>query len=227
VPRSPATRAAADTPRTRPRAPLALAPVAALALAVAVAGLTAGCATTRLATEWRDPALEARPMRTLFVLAAVMDPVKRRHWEDAFTDALRSRGVSATPSYRLYPETLPDSAAVRAKVREGGFDGVLFVRKHDEEEVVREGSGTSLGVGGAFTPFWGVYVSVFRRVAGSGRAETSRTVRWEVQVWEGGDAGRMVWAARTETADPAAVDRFSREVAGALVPRLRRAGLVP
>jgi hypothetical protein len=205
----------------------ALIAASASALVPLVLAALGGCAATGALTEWRDPDLETRPFRTFFVLAAVIDPMKRRLWEDAFADELRERGVSATPSYRLYAESLPDSAEVRAKVREGGFDAVLFVRKHDEEEVERRVSGPSVGVGGTFVPFWGVYVSVFQQLARASRVESGRQVRWEAEVWEGGESGRLVWAGLGASQLPDPLDRVSRAFAADVVPRLRRAGLVP
>lgn len=198
-----------------------------LAALVALAALTtvAGCATLRLATEWSDPDRAPEGYRTWFVMAAMPDPVKRRQWEDGFAAAIAARGVSATPSHRLFPEAFPDSAEARAKLREGGFDGLLVLRKGAEDELPREGGGrggTSVGVGGSFVPFWGVYVNVFRRMGRDAAPGTERVVRYDVELWDA--AGAMVWAGRTGMIPPGDAVPVSRELAATVVPRLRHAG---
>lgn len=193
--------------------------------AAALLLLATGCASLRLATEWRDTPRAPRAFRTWFVMAAMPDPVKRRQWEDAFAGALAARGVSATPSHRLFPGAFPDSAEARAKLREGGFDGLLVLRKgaEDEEPASRGGGGgASVGVGGSFVPFWGVYVNVFRRMGGDPHAGPERVVRWDVEVWE--DGGTLVWAGRTGMIPPGDASEVSRDLAATVIPRLRAAG---
>lgn len=212
------------TTRIRGRA----ARLAGAAAALVLLALAGGCATLRLGTEWRDQPRAPRAFRAWFVMAAMPDPVKRRQWEDAFARALAARGVSATPSHRLFPDAFPDTAEARVKLREGGFDGLLVIRKGAEDELPPSRSGhggASVGVGGSFVPFWGVYVNVFRRLGGEGHAEAERVVRWDVEAWEGG--GAMVWAGRTGMMPPGDAALVSRDLADTVVPRLRAAGLVP
>ncbi len=190
-------------------------------------GMLPGCATTRLATEWTDTERAPQGYRTWFVLAAMPDPVKRRQWEDAFVRQLATRGVSATPSHRLFPESFPDTAEARTKLREGGFDGLLTVRKGAEDEVQRRSGGAGVGVGGTFMPFWGMYVSVFHQSRGRTTVEPERVVGYDVEVWEGASSGRMVWAGRTPLVQPAPIEQVSRDVASTVVPRLVSAKLLP
>jgi hypothetical protein len=198
-----------------------------VAIALLLTLVGAGCATMRLGTEWRDAARAPRAFRTWFVMAAMPDPVKRRQWEDGFAAALAARGVSATPSHRLFPGAFPDSAEAQAKLREGGFDGLMVLRKgaEDELEPARGGrGGAAVGVGGTFVPFWGVYVNVFHRMGGESRGEAERVVRYDAEVWESG--GPMVWAGRTGMIPPGDAAVTSRELAATVVARLRAAGLV-
>ncbi len=199
----------------------------ALLMAAALGSGAAGCATTRLATEWHDAGIAPSGYRVWLVMAAMPDPVRRRLWEDAFAQALIARGVSATPSYRLFPTSFPDTAEARVKLHEGGFDGLLAVRKGAEDEVERRGGAGSVGIGGSFVPFWGVYVDMARRLDHGGPTERERVVRWDVEVWEGRGESRMVWAGRTAMVPPGDAEQASRELAATVMPRLKRARLLP
>ena len=58
-------------------------------------------------------------------LRAGKDRVRRRLWEDAFTQDLKLRGVTATPSYQLFPDAPPDTEDVIEAVQKNGYDAVL------------------------------------------------------------------------------------------------------
>lgn len=67
----------------------------------ALAALAAGCATTRVDTEWRDPAFSPQPLARERVLIAcrAIDETLRRVCEDEWSRQLGAAGVVAVPAY--------------------------------------------------------------------------------------------------------------------------------
>ncbi len=106
--------------------------LAVISAAVLVFGLAihiVGCgSSTSLVNMWRDPAFTRGPMNNMLVIAIKKDPIRRRLWEDRFAADMTLRGVTVTPSYRLFPDAIPDTLQVVETVRAHKFDGVLTVR---------------------------------------------------------------------------------------------------
>jgi hypothetical protein len=71
------------------------------------------------------PALAAGPVQNVVIFGGRMSDADRRSLEDGFTVALSSRGVHATPSYTLFPGSVPSQPAAEPNIQRGGYDGVL------------------------------------------------------------------------------------------------------
>src|SRR5208283_4069929 len=94
-----------------------------------VAATLFSCATSRLTNTWKDPSYNSGPMTNMIVIAVKKNPLHRRLWEDGFAAEFAKHGVAVTPSYRLWPNDLPDTADVVAEVRKDNYDGVLIVSR--------------------------------------------------------------------------------------------------
>src|SRR5512137_3039404 len=77
-----------------------------------ICALLAGCATSELVNIWSDPSVQSPVLRKVLVISVGRNPVHRRLWEDAYTAELGKHSVAATPSYRLFPDALPDTSQV-------------------------------------------------------------------------------------------------------------------
>jgi hypothetical protein len=194
-------------------------------IAVAAAGL--GCASSKLVSQWHDAKAGGPPLRNVLVIAVKQDPVRQRIWEDTFARAIAARGAQVAQCHQLFPNALPDTAQVVAKVREIGYDGVIVVRTTSRATHTRVVPPTT-----AVEPvtrwdrFAQMYVTYYREVTTPGYVETERVVSSEVTVWRAGNGGRMVWSGLTETVDPRSPGEFSAEMAKLVVAELRKAGLL-
>src|SRR6266849_6791200 len=94
-----------------------------------LASIEFACTSSQLTNVWKNPEFKNAPMRNMLVIAAKKSPVGRRIWEDVIAAELSARGVSSTPSYTLFTDSIPNPDQVGAAVREKKFDGVLFIRK--------------------------------------------------------------------------------------------------
>jgi putative lipoprotein len=95
-------------------------------LAGATAAWFSGCASSSgLSNMWRDPSFESEPMQDVLVVAIKKHATNRRLWEDGLVVELGKYGVNSTPSYRLFPNALPDTAQVVDASRRDRSDSVL------------------------------------------------------------------------------------------------------
>ena len=191
-----------------------------------------GCATgtTELVNAWRDPRSTEPPIRSAFVLAVRLDPVRRRQWEDSYVAQLAKHGVAATPSYSVYENDLPDTDAVRDYVDEHRYDATVFSVGEGSEPVQNYVSGYATTEPVTyFHPMWGTYVTYFRDVYHPGYVETGTSVRVRTDVWRrtGRYEGKLVWSGTSATIDPSSTAQFSHEVAELVTHELSKYSLIP
>jgi hypothetical protein len=187
--------------------------------------LTAGCAGQRQMTDlWRDPSFTSGPVRNVLVVALRRDPVRRRMWEDAFVKELGGRGVTATPSYQLYPAAVPDTQDVIEAVRSKGCDAVLVsIRLPDEATTtyvpasVTRQMITTQGYYGAFHTHW-------RDVLNPGHTEADEVIRVETDLWGG---GRLIWSGTLRTLESVGKLSAHSAVSKDIAPVLEAHGMIP
>ena len=86
-----------------------------------------GCATTDMTSTWTDPSAKGASLSKVAVIALAKDPGLRRMAEDSAVQQLV--GAQAVPSYQVLGDMdLKDREAVKAKLHEQGFQGVLVMR---------------------------------------------------------------------------------------------------
>lgn len=98
-----------------------------LAWLIALTALLAACASTHVASTWRDAEDKAAPVTKLIVFAAAKDDAIRRLAENRAVQSL-PRGTVGVPSYTLFEKLDPDEAKIRERLIKEGFDGALVSR---------------------------------------------------------------------------------------------------
>jgi len=191
-----------------------------------LAALAAGCATTQILASWKDPSAQPIRFEKVVVFALAKDPATRRIAEDEVVRESPSGRVVASYSFVSDAE-LGDVAAVKQKVRERGFDGAVVVRPIGTQ--VRE----TIVPGAPLPPFAGPYGTLsgyygygWPGAYAPAAVVTDRYVSVEILVYSVTD-DRLVWGARSETANPASVNALVGEVTKAAREQLRSEGLLP
>ena len=92
--------------------------------------LLAGCASTTLQSQWRDPGYAGGPFKKVFVIGlSARDVSARRIFEDAMVARLTAAGVQAVPEWQHLPGDGPlPEGSVSAAVEGTGADAVLIAR---------------------------------------------------------------------------------------------------
>ena len=195
-----------------------------------VMSLICGCASSLLVNIWHDSAFQDPPLNKIMVIAVRKDATKRRIWEDAFSSELATHAMAATPSYRLFPDALPDTNQVVSSVESNGFDGILVIHnlpsdtntyKVDGYTTVEKSNRYPLLANRRvryvhreypFTDQDVLYVSYLQKygtyyceIEHPGYINTQTTDIRAIDVTTTGKDGRLIWSATCRTPDPGSV----------------------
>jgi hypothetical protein len=192
-------------------------------VAIILAALAAGCASTKFVNTWTDPGYSGAPLTKILVIAVSKQAGIRRSIEDEFVRQLQAQGVQAVPSYKLIPEDgeVPKERLAQA-VQEAGADGVLITRL---VKVERE---TKVYPGSFGPPYWGMYG--FYSSAWMGFYDPPQIVTYEVATSEANlfhaQDEKLIWSGTTETFSPRDMDKYIKEFAVEIVKALKQRKLI-
>ncbi len=194
-----------------------------------------GCASSSLVDIWHDSSFKAPSLSKILVIAVRKDATHRRIWEDAFSDELGKNGVSATQSYRLFPDSLPDTNQVVATVKENGFDGILVTLRLPKETnklYIRGYTSIESDVrfspyyGPYYSPYWERYRTYFSEVEHPGYIDSQTVDVRAIDVTTTGENGHLIWSATSRTPDPGSVTDVQRGIACLVVSDLAKQSIV-
>ncbi len=178
-----------------------------LAAAVVTAAL-GGCATTRIVSAWRDPALASVPFRKVLVAFQTRDPGLRRVLEDEMAASI----PNATPAYRVVSdEEVRDVPLVKRRVKAMGFDSAVVMRVVGVEHEQTYVPGHVYTVPGYYRDFWGYWGYGWGTVYEPGYLRNDRIVEVATNVYSV-PPDKLVWASQSETFNPRSLRGAVREV---------------
>ena len=182
---------------------------------LAVATLAMGCATTEMTSTWTDPSAKGAAMSKIAVVCMTKDEGLRRIAED--TTAAQMTGAQAVPSYQALGDTdLKDREAVKAKLRAGGFNGVLVMRLAGVSEQV-----TAV----PYDTFDGYYGWAGSTVYGPGYLQTDTIVHVVSNLYSL-DQNKLVWSGTSKTFDPSSAKEFMTDVSKAVAKSLQKERII-
>jgi hypothetical protein len=187
-------------------------------VACAALGLTlalAGCASTDMTSTWTDPSAKGASLSKVAVIAFARDPGLRRMAEDSAAQQLV--GAQAVPSYQVLGDTdLKDREAVKAKLSEQGFQGVLLMRMAGVTERVDP------AMYGSFDGYYGwaagaVYDPAYLQ---------TETVVHVVSHLYSLPNDKLIWSGVSQTFNPASAHEFMTSVSKAVAKSIQKDRLV-
>lgn len=199
-----------------------------LLIAGVIAAGIFGCGSAQLVNVWKNPEQPKTAFTNMLVITMKRDAAIRRLWEDSFVNALRAHGVSATPSYDLYPDALPDTQQVVAAVRDGGYDGVIITSRLPFKTASQYMPGyiTQVPVYG-YDPWYNTYSVYYQDVYEPGYFATDTIIRYRTDIWDTRDKGELVWTATSEVIDPTSSQAVDHEITEMIIPELAKQGVIP
>lgn len=209
--------------------------VARWTLAFAVLLLVAGCASTYIASTWRDPEDKGGPIKKLLILVISRDDAIRKLAENRAVQSMPP-GTVGVPSYTMFAKLDPDEEKVKARLIKDGFDGVLVSRlaSHEKSEqyvppqtYIAPSYFPMYGVPPApyYRSFYGYYPYAYSYYVSPGY--TTETQRYVVEtLLYRLPEGKPVWSAVSETVDPASKIVLVNEILRIVGQELRKQHLI-
>jgi len=190
----------------------------------------AGCSSTRLVTSWHDDSFRPGKFSRPLVVALVKKQVIRAKLEDEFARELRTIGVDAVQSYRVFPEQEelnPDT--IRGQLPGTGRDSILVTHLVDvKKEIVNVPARTDVYPTGGmyagpgyYNSFGSYYAQSYSVVSSPAYSYESKVFVAETNLYDGG-TDKLVWTVVTETEEPSSIDSAVTEFVGVVVKDLRK-----
>ena len=185
--------------------------------ALLAAGLVlAGCSTTKIEDAWVDPDIAKAPrFQKVFLAYLGDDESVQRVAEDALAAHIHAKEVGRC--YQVFPDAPKlDPAAVKAKLREQGYDLAVVMRLARVEKEVSWSSDAVYGPRSTFGGAWVLDTSTMR---------TDDIVHVETKLYSLAE-DKLLYAARSETFNPSSTKDLVDEIAEDVAESLEEKGVV-
>lgn len=189
--------------------------------------LIAGCASSALVDVWRDSAFHAPALNRMLVISVSRNAVQRRIWEDAFSTGLAGHHVAATPSYREFPDAVPDTNQVEQVVRSNNYDGVLVIRRLPAELTTQYQQGyMTKEQDTRYDRRSDRFITYYRDIDHGGYVDSQKVDIRAIDVWATKEEGQMIWSATSKTPEPNSAQTVRPEIVMLVVSELSKQGII-
>lgn len=204
--------------------------------------LLSACANTTVSRSWKSPDFTAHINKT-YIIGISKDELKRRVFEDSFSEKLSKYGVQGVASYKDLPQSKEtDKTAIARKVKINNVDSVLMVRIINErtEQVVTPARISSTTTAPNYSDRYNRnrdyrpadhyydYGSYYSRSTET-VYEPSRVTDIKIETIEANlydaKSAKMVWSAQLELFVDGSADRLLKDFINTAVADMRSKGL--
>lgn len=182
------------------------------------------CTTSRLVDVWYDPSFNSPPLRKILIISVRKDAVKRRVWEDAFTEELAKHGVIASPSYRFFSDAPPDTNKISRIIEANRFEGILVILPQPTEtkKTFIQGSSQRDIYIIPNRPYWQRYWTYTSEVYHPSYIDSQITDIRTIDVTTTGENGGLIWSATSRTPDPTSISDAQKSIVSLVVSELEK-----
>jgi hypothetical protein len=166
----------------------------ALFITLMLMALTISCSSIKTVSVWKDEGHNQR-LRKVLVIAVAEQDFMRNHFENMLAQSLASRGIEATPSNKVFPQSQKlERSSIEAKVRELGIGSVLVARvvSKDEESRIYSG-GVYLVPTDYYSGWYGFYSGSFAFVPVPGSAYDAEFFTMVTNIYDV-SSEKLVWS---------------------------------
>ena len=189
--------------------------------------LIQSCSTSVLVDVWNDPSYNEPPLKKILVISISKDPVRRRIWEDAFVSEFLRQGINATPSYKLFPDAVPDTDRVYSSVQANGFDGILVIThlipgtktRYVESYVTSEAKSK-------YNPFKNIYSTYYQDVEHPAYIDSLTIKRRAINLWTTKNDGQMIWGGTSNTSELNTMEVVQNDIAKLVIAELEQDDII-
>ncbi|MGD0038117.1 MAG: hypothetical protein ABSC53_12595 [Bacteroidota bacterium] len=190
--------------------------------------LMAGCASSKLVDRWSDSSFQPPPLNKMIVISVSKNSEYRHVWEDAFSVELAKHDVVATPSYRLFPDAIPDTNQFIQIVQSNGFDGILVYRRLLPETKTKYKQGFEMSESNMVYDRYSkrFVASYFTDENYAAHVDSQKVDIRAIDVWTTRNEGQMIWRAKSKTPEPNAIQAVRPEIVKLVMSELTRHGII-
>ncbi|MGD1045126.1 MAG: hypothetical protein ABR936_07340 [Bacteroidota bacterium] len=193
-----------------------------------IIAIMAGCASSKLVDIWHNSSFQPPPLNKMLVISVSKDSVYRYNWEEAFSAELAKHDVAATPSYRLFPDAVPDTNQIIQIVQSNNFDGILVYRRLLSETETKFKQGFEMSENNVvYDRFTKRFVaSYFRDEDYAAHVDSQKVDLRAIDVWTTRNEGQMIWHATSKTPEPNSIQKVRSEIVKLVMSELTRHGII-
>jgi hypothetical protein len=183
----------------------------------------AGCATTSIRSAWYDTSYTGGAFKKIVVVGIGGNLTDTRVFEDIFSQKLKAAGVDGVPGYLTLPQgAQPGNSVWNAAIEASGAGALLTVR------LLRVDTKTQVFTTMMPAPMmWGPYGGWYGpSMVAVPEVQQYDVASVETNLWDV-KTHRVVWAATTDTFNPASVAQETPGFAAVIIGQLAARGLIP
>ena len=206
-------------------------PTRRLAFAALAAALTVAAtahAGTKILNSWADAQYGKLKFQKVLAIVATKDASLRRTAEDEICKNVVK--VACTRGYTVVSEQeAGDKPKAMAKIKEGGFDGVVLLRALGGDGGMTREAGaaqpTYYWTFDTYYDYWGLSWGIPYVAANTSYTKTQTYMTLETTIYDLG-TGKLVWSGSTQTKNPDSARELVKDVTKTVRKDLRSKGLV-
>jgi hypothetical protein len=185
--------------------------------------LASGCwRRTELAATWHEPSPTLLNFNRTVAVFVTTDEAMRR----AVEDQLAAVFPNTIPSYRVLPNASSvDKATILQQLRKAGFDGAISMRVTNVSEQINYNAGYNGPYWGGAYGFNGYWNNAWAYPYNPYYITTTQVVSVETNIYSLAQ-DKLVFAALSQTSDPANVGKLVRSVMRHVNEQLRKDGMI-
>ena len=185
-------------------------------LLITILVLVSCAPTTKIQKTWSDPSLSKEKFdsyKKVLVIAILKDETGRRIAEDKLVAAFNT--ITTVQSYTYLTPADTTQQIIEQKLKNDGFDGVLYMRLKEVEKSVTYNQGT--GFHGGYGWYGGYHAPGYYSVDKTFVVETNL---YDVAV------NKLMWSTTTETINPKAIEKGLDGIINTLKNELSKKGYI-
>ena len=190
--------------------------------------ISCGSSTT-IIDSWKDPDAKPFAFKKVVAIAVLPDETNRRITEDQICKNVKNPAIDCVRSWTIIPQDrASDLEFAKARIAEGGFDGVIMMRLvglDEKTRTVTTGYVASYAVTPYYNSFSGYYSYAWPRVYSQSSTDVNQLVRVETNFYSVKEQ-KLLWSGVSETMDPTSIRDMVDDIASETVAILRDNGLL-
>ena len=167
---------------------------------IALLFLLNSCASSKITSEWKDPAIAGKKYTSILVIGVAKQPDRRQFYEDTFVKELNRQGVMAIASHTIIPrDKMQDRDTIVKSIEGLRVDGVVVTRLQGMKEQKQVPSGSTYRVPyGYYNNMYDYYNNSFSTAPSQSYAETHEYLILESNLYDA-ETEKLAYSITTDT----------------------------